>query len=128
MSLLDQNPNAGREELFSQFQTALKLRPSLQRPVDWYFFAGMLGDLKNSPKRRPDPLDVEKEKSELSRRLHNRVLMDVLLPNGKKLRDSTFRACAEAGGWFGKIAAMGKPDQIVGAILTEQELPDLDFN
>jgi hypothetical protein len=46
-------------------------------------------------------------------------LLDFLMPNDKKLRDCTFGYCREVGGWLGRIGAAGKPDQIVGDVLSE---------
>jgi len=45
-----------------------------------------------------------------------------LMPNGKPLGKCTFGYCAEAGGLFADIARLGKPDQIVGEVITAEHL------
>lgn len=51
--------------------------------------------------------------------------LDFLMPNGKKLRECTFSECGQLGGMFGKIAAAGKPNQIVGEKLSDKKLQAL---
>lgn len=53
------------------------------------------------------------------------LLLDTLLPNGKTLRDSTFRECAKMGGALATIAKKGKPSQIVGDVLKDADLRKL---
>lgn len=48
-------------------------------------------------------------------------VMDLILPTGKSLRNSTFADCKAAGGLFNRIAAKGKPNQIVGKVLNDQQ-------
>jgi hypothetical protein len=50
------------------------------------------------------------------------VILDLVLPNGKKLRDCTGKDCAKAGGLYAKIAGRVKPNQIVGQVLTEDQI------
>ena len=64
----------------------------------------------------------EKQAAQLSDHIKNVILMDVELPNGKKLRDATFRDCKNAGGWFTRVSRLGKPAEVVGSKLTEDRL------
>jgi hypothetical protein len=54
------------------------------------------------------------------------VLLDLVQPNGKKLRDCTggdIRVLeAQMPSWFKAIAAKVQPDQIVGEVLTEDDV------
>jgi hypothetical protein len=54
------------------------------------------------------------------------ILLDIILPNGKALRDCTGRECAKLGGkvgaWLGRIAAKVKPGDVVGDVLDEAEV------
>jgi hypothetical protein len=61
----------------------------------------------------------------LTSRIRNVVLMDLVLPNGKKLRNATFSECSAAGGWFKLVATKGKLSQIVGEVLSEQDLKEI---
>jgi hypothetical protein len=53
------------------------------------------------------------------------VLLDMVTPNGKKLRHLTGRECKEIGGWFGKIATKVKAAQKVGSALSEMQIRKL---
>lgn len=63
--------------------------------------------------------------SALKERVAKIVLMNIMLPTGKLLRESTFADCKKAGGWFAKVAAKGKPNQVVGRTLSEVDLQKL---
>jgi hypothetical protein len=53
------------------------------------------------------------------------VLLDLLLPTGKKLRDSTGQECKQAGGWLTRVAKRVGDAGIVGEILNERELGEI---
>lgn len=53
------------------------------------------------------------------------ILLDMILPTGKALRDSTGKDCAKAGGWFAKLAEQVKPNQTVGAVMSEDQVRKL---
>lgn len=53
------------------------------------------------------------------------VMLDLLLPTGKTLRESTGKDCTKAGGWFSKLARKVRPNQIVGRVLSEAEVRKL---
>jgi hypothetical protein len=81
------------------------------------------------------------QKKQASQKLHETIkakivahaptlMLDYLLPNGKRLRDCTFQEVKtigqglnKEGAWMLNIAAMGKPTAIVGEVLTEKDLP-----
>jgi hypothetical protein len=52
----------------------------------------------------------------------NQVLLDMKLPHGKKLRDSTGGECLAIGGWLGNVGRNMKPDELVGVVFTERQL------
>lgn len=53
------------------------------------------------------------------------VLLDLILPNGKALRDATGAECAKAGGFFSEVAKSIKPTQVVDRQLTEADLQNI---
>ncbi len=53
------------------------------------------------------------------------ILLDMVLPNGKALRDCTGKQCAKAGGWLARVAEKVKPNQKVGVALSESQVRDL---
>jgi hypothetical protein len=50
------------------------------------------------------------------------VLLDFVLPNGRKLRDCTFSELRRCGGWLTRLARVGQPSDNVGTTLTEKEV------
>ncbi len=50
------------------------------------------------------------------------VLLEMMLPNGKRLADCTGQECKSIGGWLGKVARRVEPDETIGAKLTEDDL------
>ncbi len=61
---------------------------------------------------------------EIAREKAKVILLDMVQPNGKKLRDCTGIYCTQAGGWLtevGRIAGRG----LVGKVLTEARLKKL---
>lgn len=52
-------------------------------------------------------------------------MLDMMLPNGKKLSNSTGRDCTKAGGLFAQIGMRVKPNEIVGKVLTEKDIHEM---
>jgi hypothetical protein len=48
--------------------------------------------------------------------------MNLVMPNGKMLKDSTGAECASAGGWYTKISSRVAPEEVVGNVLSEEQL------
>ena len=71
-------------------------------------------------RNKEDDAAVDVIKSKIASRL-----LDFVMPNGKPLRSSTGKECADAGGWFAKIAKAVKPNQKVGAVLDEAQVRKL---
>lgn len=53
------------------------------------------------------------------------ALLDLLLPNGKALRDATGAECAKAGGFYSEVAKAIKPTQVVDRHLKEGDLQNI---
>lgn len=53
------------------------------------------------------------------------IALDLVMPTGKKLRDSTKTECAAAGGWYAAIADRLEPGQIVGNVFTEDQVREV---
>jgi hypothetical protein len=69
--------------------------------------------------------EVRKERIEATKKaaaaVAQIILLNLPMPNGKTLRDCTFREVAKFGSSYTKLSAMGKPMQKVG-ILTEDRV------
>lgn len=120
---------ANKAALFPLFLAALEKDEDYQRAVDWYAFSNFYDyeattrNVKPRLDARPAPSTltpaVEAMKAKIAERI---LLMEWVLPNGKRLADCTFGELAKLGGWLAKVAKKGKPNQIVGKVLTERQL------
>lgn len=63
--------------------------------------------------------------NEMKAKLRSVVLLDLLLPDGKALRDATGAECAKAGGFFADVAKALKPSQVVDRHLSEGGLQNI---
>lgn len=63
--------------------------------------------------------------AEMKAKVRGLVLLDLLLPNGKALRDATGDECAKAGGFFSEVAKHLKPTQVVDRHLREGDLQNI---
>jgi hypothetical protein len=50
------------------------------------------------------------------------LLLDMLMPNGKTLRDCSGADLRTFNDWTAKLASMVRPDQIVGDVLSDKEV------
>lgn len=62
---------------------------------------------------------------DLKAKLRDIILLDLVLPNGKALRDATGAECAKAGGFFEAVSKSIKPTQVVDRHLTERDLQNI---
>lgn len=53
------------------------------------------------------------------------ILLDIVMPDGKRLRESTGADCAKAGGFFAEVGKRIKPTQVVDKHLTENDLKNI---
>lgn len=60
--------------------------------------------------------------SELKSKLRDVLLLDLVMPDGKKLREATGAECAKAGGFYAEIAKHIKPTQVVDKHMSEADL------
>jgi CheY-like chemotaxis protein len=149
--LVAENPTATEAELLKLFGEAVVDNQSCLSIVIEYWFANNLRALERIT--APVGSVVEKEarevkKAELAKKvaaaketvasrvskvteIHAEakakvILLDLMMPTGKPLRDCTgaeVRKLAKSvGGWLAAIAARVKPTQTVGAVLSEGEL------
>lgn len=58
-------------------------------------------------------------------KLRNIILLDIVMPNGKLLRNATGADCKKAGGFYGEIAKHLKPTQVVDRNMTENDLQNI---
>lgn len=115
--------------------------------IRWWFDNNIksLRDIKGQPApRRVTPLVARHEQVKaralqeaktaevveiMKRNMAKIVLREMLLPNGKKLKDCKFgeirKLAPQLDGWLTRVGASGKRDEIVGRVLSEPALQDL---
>ncbi len=89
------------------------------------------------PKYKPQsfPKNIQREKEIIAKekeiitkvveKAKNIIRMELIMPNGKKLKDCTFKECSAMGGWLKVLATKGMPGEKVGDKLTEKDLQNL---
>jgi hypothetical protein len=130
--------------------TNKKFEPYLISALE-YWFTNNLGSLKNTPKtttpvvvnisehvskkvdvgaiKKNQVAMVTKGVKQLTAKIEQEaakkariILMDMILPTGKRLGDSTGAECISCGGWLKSVGDKIGPDAIVEASITEDEL------
>ena len=124
------DPTAGIDRLFKDWWAVVLDDDDYLLAVGRHSFHNMLASLDRDTRRARDQRRRIKAEYRAAinlgkDRIRTVVLMDLQLPSGKKLRDATFAECGAAGGWFKVLATKGKPSQVVGKVLTEQDLQKL---
>jgi len=74
------------------------------------------------PKKLESATEKESRKKALKAQVQKVVLLDLVMPNGKPLRDCKGKDLTRIGGWAGKLAKMLKPNEIVGKVLKESTI------
>lgn len=131
ISLIEDDPTADADRLFSHWSHIIRDDEDLLTPALRHTFTNMLSCLDRDRRRsrqRPtiaasqNVAEREAMKEQAKTVIVQTILMNLALPDGKLLRDAKFKDCAKAGGWFSRIAKMGKPDAVVGRTLSEEDL------
>ena len=134
VSLIDENPDATRDELKIKFRDKVCDDDDYMIPIiDYYFlnaFRGLGNYKSNDPKKMIKKRNekVATMTDEIISKIQSVVILDLLLPSGKQARKSTFGECRRAGGFWLMIAKAGKATQIVGNVLTDEKAQNLWSN
>lgn len=141
-SIKRQSPKASEKEHLDAFHAAITEEPKYLDSIINYWFRnyyprtrvvvekGSVAVLPSESvvRRRVTPADRRRRKEEARKaveRIRNIVLMDLEMPNGKKLRDCTGSDCTKFGGWLTLVGQKVGPRSLVGRKLTEDDLRNL---
>lgn len=136
--LMAKDPGASIDDSFATFLEEIEKprnRKHLMSALE-YAHANAYVALHKPQPRKPTPAQAAQEKKQQVALVEQHkqifkvkafqiVMLDLVLPTGKALRDSTGKDCAKAGGWLAAIAKKIKPADIVGKVLSEAEVRQL---
>jgi hypothetical protein len=128
--IIEENPSAAKEQLLNIFTQTVFERGnrSLLETIIEYWFANNLHSLLNSDsklRREFGAPQVTKMKEQIRERIKlaaGVILMDMIMPNKKRLGDCTGAECADVGGWLSIVAARMPRSTIVSKAFTEKDL------
>lgn len=133
LSLTRKHPKADEESLARYMRDELldKAEECLL-PVIRYFVCNNLRSLKSREYKARPPAEARQEVEQAKKQIEAVIdacveqrLLDLILPTGKSLAESTGADCRHAGGWFAAIADKVAPHEKVGDVLDEKGLRDL---
>jgi hypothetical protein len=125
------NPTASDKSLLDKFIGRLREDDDYFLAAGAYAFDNALRALRREQQR---PTAAQKaaaaskraqeaaEHARMVSRIKVKVLLNILTPNGKKLRACTGEECQHFGGWYQRIAEKIGPTQLVGDVLKEKDL------
>ena len=134
------NPDGSRKEAQDAFVDAMRSNPIYleKLAVDYFVRMSAVYAVKKVPhgntfgrvgdkrtKRDEASQRTQAAFSDLKAKMRAVILLDLALPNGKLLRQSTGTECAKAGGFFAEVAKHIKPTQTVDRHLSEAELQNI---
>jgi hypothetical protein len=132
VDLVEGDPSADPNRLFKVWWPIIQSDDDYLEAVARHAFTNFLTSLdrdrRASATRRKTKRMAQQHRdavSALTSKIKNLILLDLQLPNGKKLRNCTFAECSAAGGWFKLLATRGRPSEVVGEVLTEDDLRKL---
>lgn len=140
--VIDEHPGADRPALFRLFVEKLKDEDDsgyMETIIEYWFTNNyhslVVARSGADPAERRSAAAAERERwiAGTTEKLREKiaeeaaiVLLDMTMPNGKTLAECTGQECADLsrrlGSWLHKVARRVKPDETVGAVLTENDL------
>lgn len=129
-TIIKDNAQAGRETLLELFTKAVfdNGNRGLLETIIEYWFTNNLSSLLRSDSRLKAQFsnpDVSKIKQRIRERIQiaaGVVLMDMMMPNNKRLGDCSGAECAAVGGWLSVVAGRMSPSQIVKQVFSEEDM------
>lgn len=132
-SLLEKHPDADDAELFEKFHKRVQAASeAMQETIERYWFDNNIRSLR-LPTTRRSPVSTAQRRETLVRDIQatvtrrivdeaERLLLEMIMPNGKPLRDCTGTDCRQIGGWLAEMASKLKPAETVGSKFSEDQV------
>lgn len=137
IDLIRGNPRASEKETLDELWDQVKSNSQIYRLLIDNWFIRNYSNLRDRIEVKEDGSTVYKTPRKSFYRpasasteravkiIRNLVIMDLLMPNGKQLRDCTFADLANLGNWARDLCKHGKPTEVVGKKLTEDQVRDV---
>jgi hypothetical protein len=133
--LIEKNPKANKDELFNLFCEAVENEPMIIEVIIEYWYINnyqslmaprLTAKVATAYRREAITTALKARATAVIEKKAKIILLDMVMPSGKKLRDTTFAACAELGErmgqWLSDLSVMGAPNQKIGSVLTEDQV------
>ena len=139
--IIGKNPKADKNELMGLFREAVEDDPKIISVIVEYWFVNNYQSLMAPRSAASSKADIALRREAITASLKAKaaamiekkaivkakiILLNMVMPSGKKLRDTTFAECAELsermGQWLSDLSVMGAPNQKVGCVLTEDKV------
>lgn len=133
VGIREDDPTASNTVQFKAWWKKIQADVDLLDAVGFYAFTNMASTLdrstvtvRKSKARAKATRRAEKRLVEsLVQRVAKVAFLELTMPNGKKLRQCTFADCGAFGGFYKRLALKGKPSEIVGKKMTDEDIRSL---
>jgi len=133
--IIDELGTTDRDRLLGEFTEQALLpgnRPILETVLEYWFSNNLNSLMERSTLASSRTLArartrerTEQVSKDIVRQLTvvaGHMLLDLMLPHGKALKETTGSECLAIGGWLAHIGGKMKPDDLVGAVYSEEQL------
>jgi hypothetical protein len=127
--MMEKNPMADAAALYKLFWDEIEDDKDLLRDIVGYWLDHNYQSLLSTSSPSPKPAGTAKSKTAVGERLRQRihyetriVLLDLIMPNDKRLAECTGAECGRFGGWLFQLSKKVPANKTVGDSLTEDEV------
>lgn len=120
--LIERHPRETKESIYGRFSEETADDENAIEAMRRYWFENNFRRLKTPPNSGKTGAASEELRALIKSRATKMVLLDITLPTGTALRDSTAADCRRAGGWLAAVAKLVGPKKKVGEALSEADL------
>ena len=132
-TMMEKTPKADAAVIYRMFWDEIEDDKELLRNIVGYWLDHNYQSLRQASEPAPPPHMVETERQNaqtvVRERLHQRiryetriVLLDLIMPNDKRLGDCTGAECGRFGGWLFQLSKKVPANKTVSNILSEDEV------
>ena len=143
--IIEQDVTADNDRRFKKWDVLIMKDPELLLAVKQYAFklwntqlerdmraAKAAEDTENaenaedaSPLKRRTKAELEEEAAPIVSRAQKILVLDIVMPNNKRLRECTGQYGKSLGGWIARIAGKVKPTDIIGTVVSDDQAQKL---